>query len=123
MSAIHRWLFPVAAAFALASPVSAQWKPVADAGQVRVISATMATTPAPDFGPLSVSEKSAAETAAPTFVAPPLPGIERSGQDVAMMVVGGAALVVGSIVGGDAGTLMMVGGGVIGLVGLYRYVR
>jgi hypothetical protein len=39
------------------------------------------------------------------------------------MVVGGAGLVVGSIVGGDAGTIIMVSGGVIGLVGLFRWLR
>ena len=121
MSSVHRWLFPVAAAFALASPVSAQWQPLADAPQVRTDSPAPAT--APDLGLTSGIEQSALETATPTYTAPPLPGIERSGQDVAMMVVGGAALVVGSVIGGDAGTLMMVGGGVVGLLGLYRYVR
>lgn len=62
------------------------------------------------------------ETAPSPFVAPEVPGVRGSGEDVALMVVGGAALVVGSIIGGDAGTLMMVGGGVIGLLGLFRYV-
>ena len=41
----------------------------------------------------------------------------------AMMVVGGAALLVGAIVGGKAGTAMMVGGGVFGLIGLWTYLR
>lgn len=44
-------------------------------------------------------------------------------RDVAWMVLGGAALVVGSIVGGDGGTIIMVTGGVIGLVGLWRYLQ
>lgn len=44
-------------------------------------------------------------------------------RNVAWMVVGGAALVVGSMVGGDAGTIIMVTGGVIGLVGLFRYMQ
>jgi hypothetical protein len=43
--------------------------------------------------------------------------------NVAMMIVGGAALVVGSVIHGDTGTIIMVGGGVIGLIGLYRYLR
>ena len=123
MSAIQRWLFPVAAALALATPVSTQWKPAPDAGQVRFSFVALATTPAPDLGLMSGSDSSSLEAAESTYTAPPLPGIERSGQDVAMMVVGGAALVVGSVIGGDAGTLMMVGGGVVGLVGLYQYVR
>lgn len=52
----------------------------------------------------------------------PDPG-PASRRDVAWMVVGGAGLVVGSIVGGDAGTIIMVSGGVIGLVGLFRWLR
>ena len=39
------------------------------------------------------------------------------------MGVGVAAVIVGIIVGGDVGTLFMVGGGVIGLFGLYSYMR
>jgi hypothetical protein len=44
-------------------------------------------------------------------------------RDVSWMIVGGAALLVGSMVEGDAGTLLMVGGAVIGLTGLFRYLR
>lgn len=44
-------------------------------------------------------------------------------RDVAWMVLGGAALIVGSVVGGDGGTIIMVTGGVIGLVGLWRYLQ
>lgn len=57
------------------------------------------------------------------------PGIETAIQDtptrrdVAWMVLGGATLIVGSIVGGDGGTIIMITGGVIGLVGLWRYLQ
>jgi hypothetical protein len=46
-----------------------------------------------------------------------------AGANVAMMGVGLAGLVVGSIIGGDSGTVIAVSGGVIGLFGLYRYLR
>ncbi|MEX2182638.1 MAG: hypothetical protein WD771_11400 [Gemmatimonadaceae bacterium] len=46
-----------------------------------------------------------------------------SRRDVTWMIVGGATLVVGSMVGGDAGTILMVTGGVIGLIGLWRYLQ
>ena len=49
-----------------------------------------------------------------------VPGDRR---DVAWMVVGGAALVIGSMIGGDGGTIIMITGGVIGLVGLMRYLQ
>ena len=41
---------------------------------------------------------------------------------VAMMIVGGAALVVGAVIGNDAGTIVMLGGAGIGLYGLYLFL-
>lgn len=46
----------------------------------------------------------------------------HAGQGVALMVVGGAALLAGLIIGGGAGTAVAVGGAVIGLVGLYQFM-
>jgi hypothetical protein len=40
-----------------------------------------------------------------------------------MMIVGGAALIIGAVVGGTAGTIIMIAGGVIGLVGLWNYLQ
>jgi hypothetical protein len=40
-----------------------------------------------------------------------------------MMIVGGAALIVGAVIGHTAGTLIMVGGAVVGLAGLYQYLQ
>lgn len=45
------------------------------------------------------------------------------GQSRALMIVGGAALIAGAIIGGDPGTIIMVGGAVIGLYGLYQYLQ
>jgi hypothetical protein len=41
----------------------------------------------------------------------------------AMMIVGGAAMIVGAVVGGKSGTVVMVGGGILGLVGLWNYLQ
>jgi hypothetical protein len=41
----------------------------------------------------------------------------------ALMIVGGAGVLVGAIVGGSAGTIIMVGGTVVGLIGLWNYVK
>lgn len=46
-----------------------------------------------------------------------------AGSNVALMGVGAAAIVVGLLVGGDGGTIIAVSGGVIGLLGLYRFLR
>ncbi|HVZ48293.1 MAG TPA: hypothetical protein VG916_05890 [Gemmatimonadaceae bacterium] len=47
-------------------------------------------------------------------------------QNEAMMIVGGAGLIVGAIIAGSnetAGTLVMVSGAAIGLFGLYKYLQ
>ncbi|MHB1862992.1 MAG: hypothetical protein ACYCVL_08465 [Gemmatimonadaceae bacterium] len=51
-----------------------------------------------------------------------LDGTTRS-QSRAMMIVGGAGLIVGALIGGTPGTIVMVGGGVLGLFGLYNYLQ
>ena len=45
------------------------------------------------------------------------------GQAQAMMIVGGAAILVGAIVGDSPGQIIMIGGAVVGLVGLYKYLQ
>lgn len=58
--------------------------------------------------------------------AEPMPLQDRSmgnGTNVAMMIVGATALIVGLSVGGDGGQIIAVGGSVIGLIGLFRYLR
>ena len=47
----------------------------------------------------------------------------RQSQSIALMIVGGAGMIVGSLIHGDTGTIIMAGGGVIGLVGLFNYLR
>ena len=41
---------------------------------------------------------------------------------VGLMIFGGAALITGLVVGGDAGTVIAVGGALVGLYGLYVYL-
>jgi len=55
--------------------------------------------------------------------APYAPRRAGYGQPVALMVVGGAALLSGLIIGGGAGTAIAVGGAVIGLYGLYEFLQ
>jgi hypothetical protein len=47
----------------------------------------------------------------------------RVGHSKALMIAGGAALVAGLIIGDDGGAILAVGGAVVGLYGLYLYVR
>ncbi len=46
-----------------------------------------------------------------------------AGQNVALMVVGGAALIIGAVIGGTPGVLIAVAGAAIGLYGLYNFVQ
>lgn len=45
------------------------------------------------------------------------------GQDVALMVVGVGAMVVGALVGDTAGTIILIGGAAMALWGLYNYLE
>jgi hypothetical protein len=54
------------------------------------------------------------------------PAAQRRGGSAAgmpLMIVGGAAILVGIVVGGDAGHAISIGGAVVGLVGLYQYLQ
>ena len=47
----------------------------------------------------------------------------NKGQPIALMAVGGAAIILGALMDNNASGLLIVGGSVIGLYGLYLYLR
>jgi hypothetical protein len=49
----------------------------------------------------------------------------RSGdsQDIALIIVGVAAMIAGGVIGGTAGTIFLVGGAFVGLYGLYNLLQ
>jgi hypothetical protein len=51
------------------------------------------------------------------------PNNANLGQARALMIVGVAGLIAGAIVGGTPGTLIMVGGALVGLYGLYDFLQ
>ena len=96
----------------------------------RAQSISPATPPAPvnatsveHVGPTRDALSVAAHAPPPPATAPAPRGSAGLGQSEAMMIVGGAAILVGAIVGDTAGTFFMVGGAVIGLYGLYKYLQ
>ena len=114
------------------APVHAQDTTAASSLVAVAADSTPATDSASPVAPAALT------AAAPTFMtaspiamravvrtdAPVLPMMrEPTSRSVALMIVGGAALIVGSVVGGDSGNIMMVGGGVIGLIGLWNYLK
>lgn len=74
--------------------------------------------PTADAARIAVSEPRSSDLTITT--AAPRRGL---GQPVALMVVGGAALLAGLIIGDDAGTVIAVSGALIGLYGLYEYLQ
>jgi len=75
-------------------------------------------------GPTLVSARVASHAiVSATRNAPPVLQNRTSNRNaLALMIVGGAALVIGAVIGDDAGTLVMLGGAGIGLYGLYLFL-
>ncbi|HEY4217040.1 MAG TPA: hypothetical protein VGM67_07880 [Gemmatimonadaceae bacterium] len=69
---------------------------------------------------VGVHAQESSRASAPTMAAA---GHANLGQSEALMVVGFAGLVVGAIIGGTPGTIIMVGGALVGLKGLYDYLQ
>ena len=60
---------------------------------------------------------------APTPVPHPAPFRADTRQNRALMIVGGAGMLTGLVIGGDAGGLISVGGAVVFLWGLYQFLN
>ena len=111
----------LAASGAAAQSVSADSTPSAAADSTLAV---------PQAGPTVASAAVAVRATSPeistrTGVAEALQQEQRlgHGRNVALMIVGGAAVVAGLLIGDDAGALLAVGGAVVGLYGLFQYVR
>lgn len=86
----------------------------------------VATAPAPSSAmvrPDLAGIQTRADANAPLVVSSAAAGGLNQGEGVALMAVGGAGLVAGLLIGGSAGSAVAIGGLVVGLVGLYEYVR
>mgnify|MGYP001298658976 CR=1 FL=1 len=126
---IHRTFTAAIAACLLAAPLAAQGASDAPAGlnaapaTAQVATPNVRAEPAQSLAPTQAAATVGvrAYSAAPAPVLAPAP--RATGNSPAMMIVGGVALLVGAVVGGDAGTIIMVGGGVLGLFGLWNYLR
>ena len=77
----------------------------------------------PRLAARQVGVRTQAVMAATSLATPvPQPAISRK-RGVAQMVIGGVVLVGGAIVGGDAGTIVMLAGLGYGIYGLYLYLQ
>jgi hypothetical protein len=95
------------------------------------LSASMTIPPAPSVAPATAPVASgpvagANAVALRAVTAPaPAPRVPRgnTSDNRALMIVGGVGLLVGAVIGGDAGTLVMLGSAGVGLWGLYRFLN
>lgn len=112
--------------FCLAVPAAGQ-QPVPESPQASAAAAVASPTVLP--GPTAAASAFTFPAAQPFVLqserdAALADAIQRGqSRDVAMMIVGGAVMVAGALIGGDAGTIIMVGGGVVGVLGLWRYLQ
>lgn len=125
----HRTFTAAFAACLLTLPLAAQGVSDAPAGlnaapvTAQVAAPSVSVAPAQSLAPTQAGTTVGvrAYSTAPAPVLAPTP--RATGNSPAMMIVGGVALLVGAVIGGDEGTIIMVGGGVLGLFGLWHYLR
>jgi hypothetical protein len=121
-----RLRFSPAFSFALALSAASVAARPASAQETSLAPAPIAPAVQPETAPAAGPTVDAARVGvrhaeAPLAAAPARRG--GYGQPVALMVVGGAAVLTGLIIGGGAGSAIAVGGAIVGLVGLYQYLQ
>ena len=122
MNTPSRIALPLALAFGVASIAVARPAAAQSLAPAPTSAAVVTPVAEPTTGPtLAAASVAVRHAESPVSSAP----ARRAGygQPVALMVVGGAALLTGLIIGNDAGTAIAVGGAVVGLVGLYQYLQ
>jgi hypothetical protein len=104
-----------------ADPVATPSTPVARAGDSASVPAVMAAAIAAPVSQRLAVQRPRGDV--PFIVPPAAVSTARLKEPRTLMIIGGAAFVAGAIIGGTPGTLILVGGTVTGLYGLYKYVQ
>ena len=109
---------------ALPGLASAPRVSLVDPGTASTQSAANASAAATPRGPSIATARVAARPVSKANREAPLLQEENKSNKraLALMIVGGAALVVGAVIGDDAGTIVMLGGAAVGLYGLYMFL-
>jgi hypothetical protein len=113
----------LAAALAPAALVAQSQTALAPESPAPTVVTAPAAAPAPMVHPDIAGIQVKADANAPLVVSSAAAQGLHQGEGVALMAVGGAALVSGLLIGDDAGTAIAIGGLAVGLIGLYEYVR
>jgi hypothetical protein len=122
---IRHCLSAIAALAVLSAAAGAQTAPDSAASTANVVVTADTTAPARTSVESSMDRTSAVKRAvpAPAPFAPAPQATAGLGRAKAMMIVGGAAMIAGALVGDDTGRIIMVGGAVVGLYGLWLYLQ
>ena len=115
-------LFALCAATLLVAPLRAQNAAFAAPVPSAVATHAPVATPAPSGPTIESAHAAVTNVPAETKTLPPAPG-KYYDQGTKLMIVGGAAILTGIVVGGDAGHAISIAGAVIGLYGLYKYLE
>ena len=130
----------VLAALCIAAPLAAQGtprnEPPADSARVvapasvevsespaAVATPVAAVAPAMSLAPTRANAVAGLQLRTEGLAPAPVPEPGRNSGNTALMIVGGVALIVGAVIGGDAGTIIMIGGAGVGLYGLWQYLK
>jgi hypothetical protein len=116
--------FIVTAALSMSSIAGAQEITTQQPSQPSPAAVVTASVQAPvgptlDAATVGIHRDATQSATTPTNATP----VRRGDQPTALMIVGGVAFLAGAIIGGDAGTIIMVGGAAVGLYGLYLYLQ
>lgn len=95
---------------------TAQAEPAADAPKPTLQEQLMPDATTTLMAPASAEATKAIESTNETTMMP-------RGAGTGLIIAGGALFIAGLIIGGDAGTVLAVGGAALGAYGLYQYFR
>ena len=110
------------AVLVLAAPLRAQDASLATASS-RPVPAAVEAPPAPVGPTLATASVAVRQVSADANAASAPAAAGGQGRGTALMIVGGAAVLVGLVIGNGAGYAISVGGAVVGLYGLYQYLQ
>jgi hypothetical protein len=120
---IRPLLFALGAAVLFVAPLRAQEASLAAPVSTPMVSSALQPAAQAPTGPTMDAATVAVKNVASESKAPaPAPG-KYYDQGTKLMIIGGAAILTGIVVGGDAGHAISIVGAVIGLYGLYKYLE
>jgi hypothetical protein len=80
-------------------------------------------TAGPTVAASTVGVKAPVASSATSRTAAARNGSLGAGRNIALMVVGGAAIIIGAVIGGTAGLIIAITGAALGLYGLYYFIQ